>query len=105
MNYFSKIFKVDVWWKFILLLSVAIIACTLLIDIYIVNPKHLLGLGIGLLLIGVSCFIANKHINASNGYEVVSTERIIHNTTTLCLFVLGIIIAALFFILIIISLI
>ena len=56
----DEIIKIDIWWKAVLCIGVALCACVLIFNIDILNRKHLLGLGIGLVMIGISMFMASK---------------------------------------------
>ncbi|MFV0587403.1 hypothetical protein [Bacteroides reticulotermitis] len=46
--------KIDEWWKAVLVTGAALIAISLLFRIDIVNRKHLLGIGVGMFIIGIS---------------------------------------------------
>lgn len=80
---------------------------TLVFDIQVVNAKHLLGLSIGLVMIGLSVFGAQRYsvIPAPelNGmFEGYVTK---HNWFIRCVLIIGFVLSILFLILIIVNLI
>jgi hypothetical protein len=95
---------VNVWWKFVLMLGVVISGVALTVDVKILSEKHFFGLGVGLIFIGVSCLIANKHINIPYLGGMLSTEKLIHTPITKILFAIGLAITILFLTLLIIGL-
>jgi hypothetical protein len=97
--------KVNIWWKSVLILGIAASGTALMVDIKILNEKHLFGLGLGLITIGMSCFIANKHINMPYQGGILSTEKLVHNVSTRIMFSIGLAITILFLTLLIIDLI
>ena len=99
-----KIFKVDTWWKFVLLLGLVLITSVFSFDIGVINEKHLLGLGAGLLTIGIAYFKANKHINIPYQGGILSTEKVIHDIYSIIILAIGLVITILFFTLLIIGL-
>ena len=53
---YIKWLNIDHWWKVVLWIGVSLCIISLLFDIDIVSTKHLLGLSIGLIIIGLSMF-------------------------------------------------
>jgi hypothetical protein len=104
MSEIVKPFKVNMWWKAALILGVAASGVALMFDIKILNEKYLFGLGLGLILIGMSCFIANKHVNIPYLGGMLSTEKLMHNVFTIIIFAIGTGITILFLTLLIIDL-
>lgn len=100
-----KLFKVDIWWKLVLWCGIALISVSLIFEkIQVVNPKHLLGLGLGMFLVGISFFIANKHVSMPYMGGMLSTETTKHSAVTAILLAIGLCLVSLFFILLVISL-
>lgn len=96
MEYF-KLFKIDVWWKLVLWCGIALFASGLLFNnIEIINPRHLIGLGLGMFLIGLSFFIANKIANDIRIDGILSTYVIVHNTATRLIFWIGVLLSSIF---------
>lgn len=103
---YIKWLNVDKWWKVVLWLGVAFDAIALLFDVQIVNPEHLLGLGFGMIMIGLSMWAAQttcvKPMLEWNGvFEGKATH---HNWMSLLVIIIGGLITALFLTLIIIGL-
>lgn len=95
--------KIDTWWKVILLLGVGAVFMSFYTKIDFIQNKHLCGLGIGMLLIGISFWIAEKSfstIKPPNAYTgptaLISWKEIHHNPVTTVLFLLGFISICLF---------
>lgn len=104
---YIKWLKIDNWWKAVFWLGVALLAIALVFDIQIVNAKYIMGLSIGLIMIGLSVFGAQRYsvIPAPelNGmFEGYITR---HNCFTLCVLIIGFVLSLLFLTLIIINLI
>lgn len=104
--------KLDKWWKIVLWLGVLAMAASLIYQVPFVQSKHLFGLGIGLVLIGLSHAIAHttqswiKPPNVYTGGAALITKDIIdHNFVTWILFLIGLLISLLFLVLLVISLI
>jgi hypothetical protein len=58
--------KLDSWWSVALWCGVALFAVGLIFEIDVVNRKHLIGLGFGMFLMGISCFAALRYLLAPN---------------------------------------
>ncbi len=103
---YIKWLNVDKWWKVVLWLGVAFEAIALLFYVQIVNPKHLLGLGFGMIMIGLSMWGAQttcvKPMPELNGFFEGKAAH--HNWMTLLGVIVGGLITALFLTLIIIGL-
>lgn len=52
--------KVDVWWKTLPIIGVLSIAASLLFNLEFVERKHMFGLGVGLVMIGIGIWKAHK---------------------------------------------
>lgn len=89
-------FKVDTWWKALLLVGAAFIAVSLTFEIEIVDRRHLLGLGIGMSIIGFSNWIAIKTVVHRYGPSVFYGPVPIHNAFTNIMQAIGIILSVLF---------
>lgn len=99
-----KNIKIDVWWKLCIVLGLFLFIIPFIYPIDLVNPKRIIGIGIGMFIIGISCFIANRHIQipARGGFWI--TEEVIHTPITRLFFIIGIIIATIFIMLLIVEL-
>ncbi len=100
--------KLNTWWKVILWLGVVADAATFIFNIDFINKKYLFGLGLGMILIGISYWIAQKTystLKPSNVYTgqagILSWKEINHNPVTVILLTLGITLVIIFGLLII----
>lgn len=95
-------FKIDAWWKAVLICGIALIAVSLLFEIEIVNRKHLMGIGAGMFIIGISNWIALKTVIHEYGVQGFFHGQVpIHSTSTKWMQRIGVIIVAGFGILLI----
>lgn len=101
-----KWLEINTWWKALFWLGVSIGGIALLFDIQLLNVEHLLGLGIGFIVIGLSMFAAQKGavVPAPEFGGFFHGKITQHNIPTLIFLVIGFIITLLFMILIIIDL-
>ena len=102
---YIKWLSIDHWWKVVLWIGVSLCIISLLFDIDIVSTKHLLGLSIGLIIIGLSMFGAQVNCVQLklHGYAQGHITR--HNTITRICLIFGVILTVLFLVLIILRLI
>ena len=104
---YIKWLNIDNWWKVVLWLGVSLCIISLLFDIDIVSTKHLLGLSIGLIIIGLSMFGAQVNcvqlMPELHGYAQGHITR--HNAITRICLIVGVILTVLFLVLIILRLI
>jgi len=107
MNFLERL-KIDSWWKVVLLLGIGSIFMSFTINVDFIQERYLFGLGLGMLLIGISYWIAEKsfsEIKPPNVYTgpaaFISWKEIHHNLFTIIMFLGGIIFVFLFIFLII----
>lgn len=95
---FIKLFNIDNWWKAVLWIGIALCGIVLIFDVKIVEAKHLLGLGLGLIIIGISVFGAQKYcVQKIPGFEGLFEGHITqHNTITRCGVIIGSIMSVVF---------
>ncbi len=108
---FLNALKLNTWWSIILWLGLIALLTSSIYDIDFLENKHLFGLGIGLVLIGLSMTIAEgsfsfiKPPNAHTGGAALITQRTIeHNLVTRCMLGAGFAVSLLFLGLVIFSL-
>lgn len=89
-------FKVDTWWKALLLAGVVLIVVSLTFKIEIVDRRHLLGLGIGMSIIGFSNWIAVKTVIHEYGSGIFHGPVPIHNVFTSTMQAIGVALSVLF---------
>ena len=95
-------FKIDEWWKTVLICGIALIAVSLLFEIDIVNRKHLMGVGLGMFIIGIANWIALKTVIHEYGIQGFFHGRVpVHNTFTKIMQIIGFLIAVGFGVLIV----
>ena len=103
--------KLDSWWGITFYLGLLSCMGATMLKIDFLNEKHLFGLGIGLILIGLSHFIAYRHhteFKPPNAYTggagLLQWREIKHSAVTIVLFAIGVVIVLLFGSLIVIGL-
>lgn len=94
MNF--NLFKIDTWWKAVFILGVIACVGAATVNVGFIERKHLFGIGLGFLLVGLSNWIASKTANSIQGGGILSWEIIKHNTFSLILLIAGIGIVGLF---------
>lgn len=84
------IIKIDVWWKLVLVLGLIFCVGAVVFEIDTVNPKHLLGLGLGMIIVGISYWISLKFHHQYYNRGILSTPIIRHNWVSILLLIIGI---------------
>lgn len=103
MNIPEKIF--DAWWKVVLLLGVLAIAAGLTFrDMEIVNPRNLIGLGLGMVIIGFAYWIAHRVANVPYAGGMLSAPVTIHTPVTKIMLAVGVSLVVIFLTLLIVGL-
>jgi hypothetical protein len=97
--------NIDSWWKAILIIGILASIGATVFPIEFLSRKHLFGLGLGMILIGISNWIAQRHLSSFTNGGFLSWTEIKHNLFTGILLLLGILLVLLFGFLIIKSLI
>jgi hypothetical protein len=100
----KELINVDAWWKAVLYSGLALIAVSLPFSGNKI-VKHLIGVGLGMLIVGISYFAANKHVSSPAYGGVLSTQKIMHTRYTRLSSLIGMLIVALFLVLLIVDLI
>lgn len=103
MNYFYKNF-LERWYNLILLIGLGLFFVAFSYPIKYLNPKHLIGLSIGLILIGLAFNIARKHISIFRFGGMFQTEGIFHNFLSYIILFFGVLITIVFLTFILIAL-
>jgi hypothetical protein len=88
MDFLSTL-KLDSWWKVVLWCGVALVAAALIFNIEVVNRKHLIGLGLGMFLVGISNFAAIHTIVIRENLGQWTALKPIHNTKTKTVLYIG----------------
>lgn len=94
----GNMFKIDVWWKFVLIVGVLLAAAAFMLNIEFIERRYVLGLGIGLVLIGIGYWMAKKVANEFTDTGIFSYPIYKHNFVTVLLIALGIIDSVFFFV-------
>lgn len=89
MDFLEKI-KLDRWFGIVLYLGVGLLGITFFTKPEFVEKKHLLGLGLGCILIGISYFIAEKHLTEFIRGGMLKTKILQHNFISYLILILGI---------------
>jgi len=109
---FLENLKLDKWYALVLYLGAFFIVASLCFTIDFLKEAHLFGLGLGMVLVGLSFFIAEKTFSAikpPNAYTgsvaLISWKEIHHNFFTVTLLIIGLLLVCIFSFLMIKSLI
>ena len=89
MNIFENL-KLNKWYGIILYLGVLIIAASLLFKVDFLEEKHTFGFGLGLIMIGLSYFMAEKVANQFAYGGILSWQIIKHNPVSVIILTIGI---------------
>ena len=81
--------KFDTWWKIVLGAGVATVFASLSVKVDFLDEKHLFGSGIGLFLIGLSHYMADKTANEMMAGGILSYKVIKHNLWSVLVLILG----------------
>ena len=92
----SEVFKLDTWWKALLMLGILMCGDSVIAPIPILNSYYIFGLGIGFILIGVSWFKAQKFRIVKRLSGDQSGYTTIHTRFTQILFMAGVILSVVF---------
>ncbi len=109
---FLESLKLDKWYMLVLYLGVGLIASSLYFDIDFLKQRHLFGLGMGAVLVGLSFIIAETTLSTikppnvyTGGATWISWDEIRHNPITITLFLIGLVLVVIFGFLVVKSLI
>ena len=94
MNF--NLFKIDTWWKAVFILGLISCFGSLFSKINFINQKHLFGLGLGMILIGLSNWIAWKTFSKPSTDGILSWKSIKHNFISFTLLIIGVFLTILF---------
>ncbi|MDP3352436.1 MAG: hypothetical protein Q8S44_01685 [Flavobacteriaceae bacterium] len=82
--------KLDKWYGIVLYLGVLLIASSFIFKPEFLKEKHLFGLGIGMILIGIAYWMSEKHLSEIAYGGILSTQIIKHNFVSIILIIFGI---------------
>lgn len=91
-----KLFKIDIWWKAVLMLGILGVAGALLLQIDFLERKHLFGLGIGMIMIGLGFWKAYKTFSQFGFGGLFSWKDYKYDVASILLIIIGIGITVLF---------
>jgi len=100
---FLENLKLDKWYALVLYLGVFFIFGSLYFTIDFLEKKHLFGLGMGMVLVGLSFLIAEKTFSKikppnvyTGGAALISWKEIHHNFFTIILLSIGLLLICIF---------
>ena len=109
---FLENLKLDKWYALVLYLGAFFIVASLYFTIDFLEEAHLFGLGLGMVLVGLSFLIAEKTLSVikspnayTGGTALFSWKEIHHNFFTATLLIIGLLLVCIFGFLIVKSLI
>lgn len=64
---------IEEWWEIVTVIGAGFFLCSLFFDTQMINLKHVAGLGIGLITLGVSCWVSarDEYIQAPGGFFTI----------------------------------
>lgn len=100
----GNLFKIDYWWKLVLLGGILLSASSMMFDIQFIERRYVLGLGLGMFLIGLGVWMAKKVMHQKDFGGYYYWEIFEHNWVTKLIIGSGIVISIYFLIRILIIL-
>lgn|SRR5690606_24187563 len=88
--------KLDKWYGIVLYLGVALIAASLFFKPEFLEQKHVFGLGIGMIILGIAYIMSERHWNKIANVGMLSTIIIKHNFVSIVLIIIGIVLIGIF---------
>lgn len=88
--------KLDRWYGIVLYLGVALISASLFLTPEFVAQKHLFGLGVGMLLIGIGYVMSEKYMHEIAYGGIISHKINKHNFASIILIAIGVGLVGLF---------
>mgnify|MGYP000088384364 CR=1 FL=1 len=82
--------KLDKWYGIVLYLGVALITASLFFKPEFLNLKHIFGLGIGMIVLGIAHIMSERHMSEIAYGGILTTKMNQHNFTTIILIIIGI---------------
>lgn len=101
---FGSLFKIDYWWKLVLLCGILLTASSMMFDIQFIERRYVLGLGLGMVLIGIGYWMAKKVAHQWGDGGMYCWDIFEHNWITKATIGVGVLISIYFFIRILILL-
>ncbi|RPA66848.1 hypothetical protein EF405_18860 [Cyclobacteriaceae bacterium YHN15] len=91
-----KQFNIDIWWKAVLMLGILTVSGASLFQIEFLENRHLFGLGLGLILIGLGFWKSYKTLSQISTRGILSYKIHKHDFTSIFLIVIGILVTGFF---------
>ena len=88
--------KLDRWYSIVLYLGALLVLASLVLQIDFLKVKHLFGLGMGMAIVGLAFYIAEKVASAIALGGIISTTIIKHNIATIIMLIIGFALITLF---------
>lgn len=91
-----KFFNIDIWWKAVLMLGILAVVGASLFKIEFLEGKHLFGIGLGMIMIGLGFWKAYKTFSQFGFGGILSWKDYRHDIVSILLIVVGIGLTGLF---------
>jgi hypothetical protein len=99
----------DKWWNVVIFLGFGFLIISLFFQITFLKPSYIFGLGLGMIMVGLSFLIAQKQYSTITqigfSHQLITIKPTEHNLFTSCLFIIGLLVIIIFFFLILFNLI
>lgn len=91
-----KIFNIDIWWKAVLMLGILATVGASLFKIEFIESKHLFGIGIGMIMIGIGFWKSYKTLSRFEFGGIISLKDYKHDVISIVLILIGVVLTVLF---------
>ncbi len=91
-----NLFKIDSWWKAVLMLGILAVIGASIFQINFIESKHLFGLGIGMIMVGLGFWKAYKTFSQFAYGGIISWKDFKYDIVSVILIIIGIILSGLF---------
>jgi hypothetical protein len=88
--------NINTWWKAVLIMGILATIGATIFNINFIERKHLFGLGLGMIMIGLGHWMAYKTISTIAFNGILSSKTMKHNFLSIILIAIGIGLVGLF---------
>ena len=86
-----RFFNIDIWWKAVFMLGILAAVGASLFKIEFIESKHLFGIGIGMIMIGIGFWKSYKTFSRFESGGILSWKDYKHDVISIILILIGIV--------------